>query len=89
MAEYRQKLCNLQLEEIKRQREEAELEEKEKMYLAALHLFSTNEYQAATVSFLALGDYKESASYAEQSAKALFESTVVKELSENSFIIAL
>ena len=78
LAEYRQRL-----------REEAELVEKEKMYLAALHLFSTNEYQAATVAFLALGDHKESVSYAEKSEKAFFDSTVVKEFSENPFINAL
>ena len=78
LAEYRQRL-----------REEAELVEKEKMSLAALHLFSTNEYQAATVAFLALGDHKESVSYAEKSEKAFFDSTVVKEFSENPFINAL
>ena len=78
LAEYRQRL-----------REEAELAEKEKMYLAALHLFSTNEYQAAAVAFLVLGDYKESVSYAEKSEKALFDATVVKEFLENPFISAL
>ena len=89
LAEYRRELYVKEQAEIKRQEEEAELAEKEEMYLEALHLFTSHEYQPAIVAFLSLGDYKESASYAEKSEIALFESTVVKEFSENPFTSTL
>lgn len=89
LAKYRDDLYAQEQAEIKRQREEVELAEKEAKYLAALQFFTSNEYQEATIVFLSLGDYKESVSYAKKSEKAFFDSTVVKEFSKNPFISAL
>lgn len=86
---YREQLYALEQAEDNRQKEEAQLAEKEAMYLAALQFFTSNEYQEATIVFLSLGDYKDSVSYAEKSEKAFFDSTIVKEFSANPFISAL
>ena len=89
LAKYRAELHAQEQAELQRKREEAEMAEKERKYLEALNLFATNEYQSAIVGFLNLGNYKESKCYAEKSTIALFESTIVKEFSENPFLSVL
>lgn len=84
-ASYREELRKKQEAEWKQQAEEARIDELNNAYTQAIGLFNNGSYKEALNAFMALGEYKDSGTFADKCREAIYQQ-LIENFNSNAFL---